>query len=47
MVVPDLNCTPRADEMDEDPVVDMDEDAILQMDEDAGTITVAFKTIFF
>ncbi|KAE8819322.1 DNA mismatch repair protein Msh6-1 [Hordeum vulgare] len=34
MVVLDLNCTPPADEMDEDPVVEMDEDAVLQMDED-------------
>ena len=46
MVVPDLNCTPPADEMDEDPVVEMDEDAVLQMDEDGGTITVAFQTTF-
>ncbi|KAE8821073.1 hypothetical protein D1007_00921 [Hordeum vulgare] len=36
MVVPDLNCTPPVDEMDEDPVVEMDEDAVLQMDEDGG-----------
>ncbi|KAE8767465.1 hypothetical protein D1007_61182 [Hordeum vulgare] len=36
MVVPDINCTPPADEMDEAPVVEMDEDAVLQMDEDGG-----------
>ncbi|XP_044947613.1 uncharacterized protein LOC123396909 [Hordeum vulgare subsp. vulgare] len=36
MIVSDLNCTPCADEMDEDPVVEMDEDALLQMDEDGG-----------
>ncbi|KAE8771121.1 fructokinase-like 2, chloroplastic [Hordeum vulgare] len=32
----DLNCTPPADEMDEDPVLQIDEDVVLQIDEDVG-----------
>ncbi|KAI4965937.1 hypothetical protein ZWY2020_047380 [Hordeum vulgare] len=32
MVVPDINCTPPADEMDEAPVVEMDEDGVQKRD---------------
>ena len=52
MVVPDLNCTPPAedaeDEMgDDDAGVQMDEDVGVQMDEDAGVQHAGIATVAF